>query len=223
MKQHHPGLAWPRRDPNEQVACHFCDAIQPAPRIEEGDAAYCGHCGELLYQNRPRSLSRATGFATAALIFTALAHVFPFMTMQAAGARTELSLVGSSMALANDGYQLLAVLSFIFTVVAPLILTGGLLYVCAPLQYGKALPGALELTRWIQRSEPWSMLEVFLLGFIVSLLKLGHLAEIQFQIGLWALVALVLCIAGAMAGIDRRELWDRLEIAIDPTQPTNRS
>lgn len=213
MKRHHHGLAWPRLDPNEKVACHFCDAIQDAPRILEGEAAFCGHCGELLYQNRPRSLARATGYASAAIIFTILTHSFPFLSMKAAGEQTELTLIGSSIALANDGYQLLAILSVIFTVIAPLILTGGLLYVCAPLQYGKALPGALTLTRWIQRSEPWSMLEVFLLGFIVSLLKLGHVAEIHFHVGLWSLVALVICIAGAMAGIDRRELWDRLELA----------
>jgi paraquat-inducible protein A len=58
------------------------------------------------------------------------------------------------------------------------------------------------------------MLDVFLLGFIVSLLKLGSLAEITFGTGLWALAALVVCIAGAIGGIDRRELWDRLEVAL---------
>jgi len=62
------------------------------------------------------------------------------------------------------------------------------------------------------------MLEVFLLGFLVSLLKLGHVADLHFGIGLWALVALVLCIAGTMGGIDRRELWDRLELAIHQQQ-----
>ncbi|MGE9269691.1 MAG: paraquat-inducible protein A [Verrucomicrobiales bacterium] len=214
MKRHHHGLAWPRLHPNEPVACHFCDAIQQAPSVKEGDAAYCGHCGELLFQNRPRSLSRATGFAAGALILTLLAHSYPFLTMKAASAQTELSLIGSSVVLLREGYPILAALSFTFTVIAPLVMIGGVLYICAPLLYGKALPGAKSMTRWIQRSEPWSMLEVFLLGFIVSLLKLGHLAEIHFGIGLWALVALVICIAGAMAGIDRRELWDRLELAL---------
>lgn len=57
------------------------------------------------------------------------------------------------------------------------------------------------------------MLEVFLLGMIVSLMKLGHVAEVHFGIGLWALAGLVLCLAAALAGIDRRELWDRLEVA----------
>ncbi len=213
MKRHHHGLPWPRLHRSEDVACEFCDAVQKAPRLREGEAAYCVHCGELLYQNRPRSLSRATGFSIAALIFMALAHAFPFLTMSAAGSRNELGLIACARAVAADGDPLLAFLCVVFTVVAPLILIGGILYLCAPLMLGRALPGSLWIARALQRSEPWSMLEVFLLGFVVSLLKLGHLAEIRFHIGLWALVAVVVSIAGATAGIDRRELWDRLELA----------
>ncbi len=213
LKRHHHGLPWPRLHREEKIACGFCDAVQQAPPLREGEAAYCVHCGELLYQNRPRSLSRATGFSIAALIFMALAHAFPFLTMSAAGSRTELTLVACARALSADGEPLLAWLCVIFTIVAPVLLTAGLLYLCAPLMLGRALPGARWIARTFQRSEPWSMLEVFLLGFIVSLLKLGSVAEIHFHVGLWALVAVVLSLAGATAGIDRRELWDRLELA----------
>jgi paraquat-inducible protein A len=101
-----------------------------------------------------------------------------------------------------------------FTVIAPLVLVGGLLYVAAPLRFGIALPGAKNVTRWFQLCEPWSMLEVFLLGILVALLKLGAVGEIHLGIGLWALAGLVFCTAAAMAGIDRLELWDRLEIAL---------
>lgn len=215
MNRHHHALTWPRLNPDDQVACHFCDALHPAPLINEGEAALCRNCGEVLYQNRPRSLSRAVAFSAAAIIFMIMAHSFPFLTMEAAGNRTQLGLVQSAKALAADGDTPLSLLTVLFTIVTPVILTCGLLYVTLPLHYGRILPGAFTLTRWIQRSEAWCMLEVFLLGFIVSLLKLGHVAEIQFEIGLWALVALVVCIAGAMSGIDQRELWDRLEVALD--------
>lgn len=212
LRQHH-GLPWPRLRRDEKVACEFCDAVQSAPRLREGEAAFCVHCGELIYQNRPNSLSRATGFSIAALIFMGMAHAFPFLSMSAAGNRNELSLIGCVKALSGDGDPLLAVLCLLFTVIAPLLLSGALLYLCGPLMIGRALPGATKVARALKASEPWSMLEVFLLGFIVSLLKLGDLAEIQFHIGLWALVAVVISIAGATAGIDRRELWDRLELA----------
>jgi hypothetical protein len=32
-------------------------------------------------------------------------------------------------------------------------------------------------------------------------------------VGFWALGAVMFCLAAAVAGIDRRELWDRLEVA----------
>jgi uncharacterized paraquat-inducible protein A len=36
---------------------------------------------------------------------------------------------------------------------------------------------------------------------------------LEFGSGFWAFVALMICMAAAAAGIDRRELWDRLEVA----------
>lgn len=214
IKRHHHGLSWPRLDASEQVACHYCDTLQKAPDIVEGEAAHCGHCDELLFQNRPRSLARATAYSSAALILMLIVHGFPFLTMTATSIHTELTLVESAHALAKDGSMVLSIAVIFFTIIAPLGLALSLLYVSAPLRHGQILPGAVTLTRWLQFFQPWSMLEVFLLGMVVSLLKLGHIADLKFGIGLWALSALVICLAAALSGIDRLELWDRLEVAI---------
>jgi paraquat-inducible protein A len=136
--------------------------------------------------------------------------------MDGGSVRTRLTLLGSAESLAREGNMLLAGAIIIFTVISPLGLLGGLLYVAAPLRFGIAFPGAISVARWFQWFEPWSMLEVFLMGLLVSLLKLGHVAELHFSIGLWALTGLVISTAAAMAGMDRMELWDRLEIALQP-------
>ena len=47
----------------------------------------------------------------------------------------------------------------------------------------------------------------------VSLLKLAKVADVHFGMGFWAFAALILCMAAAIASIDRDELWDRLEVA----------
>lgn len=215
MKQHLPGLSWPRLESGPiQVACHFCDALQDAPRLHEGDAAHCCRCGEMLYQNRPRSLARATGFSSAALIFMLLVHAFPSITVDSGSVRRELTVLEAAAALWRDGNPVISLAMVFFTIVSPLVLMGGLLYVTAPLRFGIALPGARTVTRWFQLSEPWSMLEVFLLGILVSLLKLGAIGEIHLGIGLWALAGVVICMTSAIAGIDRLELWDRLELAL---------
>lgn len=219
MRRDLPGLSWPRLDDAPlQVACHFCDALQDAPRLLEGDAAHCCRCGELIYQNRPRSLARATAFSAAALIFMVIAHLFPCLTLKAGSAINQLTITEAAISLYRDGKELVAVAALVFTLVAPLTLVGGLLYVAAPLRHGIALPGAVTVTRIFQLSEPWSMLEVFLVGILVALLKLGAVGDVRFGIGLWALAGLVICTAAAMAGIDRLELWDRLEIALSKSK-----
>lgn len=199
-----------------RVACHFCDTLQDSPRLREGDAAHCCGCGRRLYRNRPNSLARAVSFSSAGLILMVIAHSFPFLAMKSGSLSTRLTLMESVLTFWKDGSPLLAGAVAFFTIGAPMVLLGGLLYVAAPLRYGFALPGALTVACWFQRFEPWSMLEVFLLGLIVSLLKLGHLAHLTYGTGLWALTGVVVCTSAAMAGIDRLELWDRLEIALQP-------
>ena len=54
---------------------------------------------------------------------------------------------------------------------------------------------------------------VFFLGAMISLLKLVKLAEVDLGIGFWAVAGLMFCLAGAVGGIVKVELWDRIELA----------
>jgi paraquat-inducible protein A len=206
--------AWPRPPGGPRYsACHFCDTLHDSFPVAEGMAARCLRCGAVLYQNRPASLVRATAFSLAALVLMALAHVFPFLTLDAASLRRHLTLLGAAAALIEEDAPILGVSIALFTVVAPLMLAGGMIYLSAPLLAGRRAPGSFLVAKWMYLSEPWNMVEVFMLGVLVSLLKLAKVADVQFGIGFWAFGGVMLCMAAAVAGIDREELWDRLEVA----------
>ncbi|RPJ35928.1 MAG: paraquat-inducible protein A [Verrucomicrobiaceae bacterium] len=207
-------LSWPRPPGGPHYsACHFCDTLHQSFPVEEGTAARCIRCGALLYQNRPASLARASAFSLAALLMMVLVHMFPFLTMDAAMMRRNLTLTGAATALIDENAPILGVSIILFTIVTPLLLAGGMIYVCLPLMFGRMAPGAFTAAKWMYLSEPWNMVEVFLLGVLVSLLKLAKVADVHFGIGFWAFAGVMLCMAAAVAGIDREELWDRLEVA----------
>lgn len=207
-------LPWPAPPGGPRhTACHFCDTLHLASPVPEGTAARCVRCGGLLYQNRPASLARASAFSVAALVLIAVAHVFPFLTLDAASLRRYLTLAGAAMALFDEGAPLLGTAIVLFTMVAPVMLAAGLIYVCVPLMFGRVAPAAMRVAKWMHFSEPWNMVEVFLLGVIVSLLKLAKVAEVDFGVGFWAFAGVMMCTAAAVAGIDRDELWDRMEVA----------
>ena len=205
---------WPKPPGGTRyAACHFCDTLHLAAPVAEGTAARCTRCGALLYQNRPASLARASAFSLAALLLMAVVQAFPFLVMDATSIRRHLTLANAARALAVEGEPLLGCAVVLFTMVAPFVLAGGLLYVCAPLMFGRLAPGAVRVAKWMHWSEPWNMVEVFLLGVIVSLLKLSKMAEVHFGTGFWAFAGVMVCLAGAVAAIDRDELWDRMEVA----------
>lgn len=173
----------------------------------------CVCCGATLYQNRSASLVRVTAFSLTALLLMVVVHTAPFITMNAGSLRTTLTLPSAAHALMLEGAPLVGWGVAICTILTPLILAGGLVYVCVPLLFGRIAPGAMLVARWISLTEPWNMIEVFLLGVLVSLIKLGKLAELEFGVGFWAFGILMFCMAAAVAAIDKKELWDRLEVA----------
>jgi paraquat-inducible protein A len=208
-------LTWPKPPGAVQhrSVCHVCDTLHEAAHLPEGKAALCRCCGTVLYQNRPASLARATAFSLTALILMVVVHSFPFLVMDAGMIRTKLDLGSAANALVHEGSPILGGALALFTIVAPLLIASGLIYVCGPLMFGRAAPGAAHVAKWLNKTEPWNMIEVFLLGVLVSLLKLDKVADVHFGLGFWAFCALMVSMASAMAAIDRDELWDRLEVA----------
>jgi paraquat-inducible protein A len=214
MKRSAASLSWPQPAGGpHRVACHFCDTLHEAPGVPEGTAARCRCCGVVLYQNRPASLVRTTAFSLTSLVLIAIVHSFPFLTMKTNGLQTELTLIRAARELIRQGSGTIGWGVALFTTVAPVMMAMGMLYVCGPLLVGRAAPGARQVARWVGHTEPWNMIEVFLLGVLVSLMKLGEMADLVFGLGFWAFAALMVCMAAAVAGIDRNELWDRLEVA----------
>lgn len=207
-------LPWPKLPGgNHRSVCHFCDTLHVTEPLSEGMAAICSRCGAVLYQNRPASLARATAFSFTSIILMVVVHGFPFLTMDAASLRTTLNLSSAAVALFNQGSPLLALALALFTIVAPISMAGGMIYVCGPLMFGRAAPGAFLVAKLLHKTDQWNMIEVFLLGVLVSLLKLAKVADVHFGMGFWAFSVLMVSMAAAVAAIDRDELWDRLEVA----------
>jgi paraquat-inducible protein A len=55
------------------------------------------------------------------------------------------------------------------------------------------------------------MVEVFVIGVIVSLVKIHHMATVVVGLSFWAYVGFSLCFAATMASLDRLQVWREIE------------
>jgi paraquat-inducible protein A len=63
--------------------------------------------------------------------------------------------------------------------------------------------------RIVHHTQPWSIVEVFILGSLVSLVKLTQVATVEPYAGLYCLGAYVGLLAAALGAFEPRELWKR--------------
>ncbi len=195
----------------QRLVCPDCDAILEMPTLEEGEKAVCPRCLAPLLSNPRNSLNRTAAFVFASAFLFIVANAFPFMTLEAGYRYSQMRLWQSASGLEAQGYPYLAGAVSFFILGAPSMLIGGLLYLLLPLFWCRRLPGAIPICRSVLWARRWNMIEVFLLGALVSLLKLGKLATLTLGTSFWAFVALIICLTAALASIHPRELWARLE------------
>ena len=191
------------------VACHDCDLLNELPENTEA-TLLCARCGAVLQRHRPDSVDRALALTLGALILFIVALSFPFLAMKSGGFVQETRLLTGIVELWRQQLYGLATLVLCTCVLVPLLQIAGLLYLLVPVRAERSVPHAIRVLRLVRHAAPWGMLEIFMLGILVALVKLGKMATIVPGISVFAFGALVLVMAAAVTSLDLPLLWERL-------------
>ena len=141
------------------------------------------------------------------MILFLVANTFPFLELQLKGQATDTTLLSGVKHLYFKDMQLLAGLVLLTTFIAPLIQLCIFLYVLVPLNFKRKpryVAPALRLLQWLY---PWSMMEVFMLGILVAVVKLSAMATIVPGIAIWSFALLILALAATNSVLDLRQVW----------------
>ena len=191
------------------IACHECDLLQREAALPQGGVARCGRCGAELYRSHPHSLERTLALTASAIVLFVIANSFPIVGLQLDGQVIQTTLFNTVRTLWNEDMKSIAVLVFVTTIAMPALQLSAIAYLVLPLRLGRVPAHFGRVFRVLQTVRPWGMVEVFMLGVLVSLVKLAHLAGVVAGVALWSFAALMLVMAGITAVFDVRSLWAR--------------
>lgn len=190
------------------VACHDCDLLHRIPVLDADEAARCRRCGALLYQHRRGSRDRTLALALAGLILFAVSISFPLLVFEVQGQELEASMITASEELLHADMQLLAAVVFLTIILLPLLVFSGIVYVLLPLTFGRVLPAFPQVLRTILHLRSWCMLEVFMLGVLVSIVKLSGMGRIIPGIAMYSYVALIFVMVATISALNEHRIWE---------------
>lgn len=192
------------------AVCEHCDAVHRRVPLDARCTAHCLRCGSVLYRARSVRLDGWLALSLTAVIVYAIANLNPIVALQLGGERTQATLFDALIVSWNAGVAPVALLAAICALVAPLLRIGLEVYVLMFLHVGMRPPGLEPAMHAMRLLQPWSMIEVFMLGIVVAVVKASADMTVIPGAGLAGFAALTV-LAPLTGTFDTDALWDRAE------------
>lgn len=193
------------------IACHECDLVHRLPEVPAGSAARCRRCEALLYRPAADSLNRTLALTIAGIVLFIIANTFPFIGFEIQAQARETTLATGIYELYRQDMWLIATLVLITVVVIPLINLCSLLYILLPLQLNRVPKFLAPALRLYIVLKPWGMMEIFMLGILVSGFKLIKMASLIPGLSLFAFAVLIFVLSTIISTLDEHIIWEKID------------
>ena len=193
-----------------EVQCYECALTVKLPLLKENQKAQCPRCGYTLSAIHRNANERIVAFAITALIFLIASLPFKFLSFSANGLENHFDAITSFFVLIDNNYQLLALIEFLTIFAIPTVVLLSVIYLLIPMNKGLYPKHGRKVLAMVFKLLPWSMVEIFLIGALVSLIKIISMAEIELGLSFYAFILFALSMTIVILHIDKRELYQLL-------------
>ncbi len=194
------------------TACSGCDLLHHHRELELGEYARCERCGDVIQTCKPNTIERSLAATLTALFLLLISLITPFLALSRAGITSSMSVFDAVEALWDTQMRWLGLLTLALIIVLPLARLLLLGWVLWRLHFGRKARRSMRIAfRWALKLEPWAMADIFVMGVVVSLVKISTLANLSVGIAFWALLALVGASILINASLCKDTVWTRLQ------------
>ncbi|MBB3227356.1 paraquat-inducible protein A [Luteibacter sp. Sphag1AF] len=189
------------------IVCEHCDTVYRREPLTRGQVSTCLECGAVLERHQWIGLDGQFALILAAFIVFVIANCTPIVSLGFSGMQSATTLWGAVIAMWNDSSQVVAVLTamtLFFFPLTQILIFGWVLWFARD---GIRAPGFAPAMIALYYVKPWSMIEVFMLGVLVAVVKASSYFEVVPGPGVWAFAVLTILIT-IFASHDSRELWN---------------
>jgi paraquat-inducible protein A len=195
---------------DDLVICEFCDSVYRRAPLRGRGAACCRRCGAKLYRDARLDLDRTLALVLTALLTFVIANCYPLLSVGVGGKSADGTLWRIILDTSDSNVApiaLVAATSVFFFPLLQICLYG---YVAIALRRGRVPAAFIGVMHALRQMRPWTMVEVFMLGMLVAVVKLGDEATSSPEIGMWAFAVLTLLLT-LLNSIALEEFWERAE------------
>ncbi len=198
------------------AGCSVCHHSLHMP--ENHSVALCSRCGHRVYYRKPQSLSMTWSLVLTGFVLLVMANVYPIMTVSYLGSQSTDTIISGVIALIDMGMFAIAMIVFIASIAVPLLKLLALVILLLMVENKVRLSQRQSAMayRIVEIIGKWSMLDLFVVSILVTMVDLGGIASISAGTGATAFSAVVVVTMLAAHAFDPKLIWD-LESDVEPS------
>jgi paraquat-inducible protein A len=196
--------------PSHLLACPSCDLLVEIPPLNAGHSISCPRCATTIIKKKENSITNVLLISLSALFIAYPAFFWPIMTLNAVGNEAKGSLFDAALACFSSNYQFVAFMVLLTSVLLPVLRFSILFLISFCLKIKYHPPELIPLFKFSHHLEEWAMLDIYIIGIGVTLIKVYALASIEFNVALFCLLALTVLSVLLSAKTDQEEFWQAL-------------
>ncbi len=178
--------------------------------IKPGSVLICPRCLTPILTPVHNSLEKTLALSLTGLFLFIPAIFMPLLTFDVIGLESSGSIFDSAIALISSGFYFTGVAVLLTSIVIPLIKLSIIFIVSLQIYMKKATRITVLLFRLYRHIDEWGMLEVYMIGILVTIIKMLHMAKIHYNIGFFCFVALLMATVGSSLFLDPNYFWEKI-------------
>jgi paraquat-inducible protein A len=196
--------------PEHVEICPYCDTIMKVPELGEGDRFTCDVCGSSITHLAHKPVIKPFVYSLVSIFLFVCVEIMPFMKISMGGNMIEMNIREAATSIINDEYRFLGIFIYCCMQLFPLVclLIVGFIYgffLCH-----KYPPFLRPLARLFFKLKEWSMIEVFLVATLVSMVKLISMVDMSLQGGFFCFCLFIFFYVVVISSVDQWFVWNRL-------------
>lgn len=196
---------------NALMLCRSCDLVIRKRALPSNVRALCPRCHTALYDTPYCSINGMLALCIAALIIFIPANLLPVLEIHFLGSVRATTVVGAAIAVWELGYWVVGVAVLVAAVIAPALLIMSVLFQIIILKLKFTSAFWQQVYRSLLKNHglisQMTMLEIYVISFLVSAFQLSDFADVYFGMGSLSFTFLFLVILFLQREYNLEHMW----------------
>lgn len=191
------------------IECRHCGLIIQKKSLQKNEKALCPRCESVVYSAKARgNLKYCFAFALASLLLFFPANLFPVLTFGIGEERYSATFFDGMAILYENEFYLVSLLVFLTALIFPLFNNALVVYLYLQKRFSLKWGKSERLFKYYKLFRKWSFIDIYLLGIILSYIKLIDTSETEVNLGSVMFCMYLVCYILAQLNFNPRLLLD---------------